>query len=989
MRLQWRRFTFFEKSVAVENVSSRLGQVSCVCAGMRSEALSDSCVFVGDSDGHVTTCAAAEDEQGGAGLEVRHRRRVLRGWAMQMSFASHEGECYLALAGDDTPAPAAPEPDLKPAPAPAGAAAAGADADADPPAPTYALKVFRVGFGSDEGGGSWGALEEVQSVSLPPELRAFDLTALALSAGPDAAVAMGFSDGTVLALSGVDLSGRAPCAGDALWCLKQAGPLPVSSLHFAGAAEDGAPARKLFVVCGEDGLVYRSAVGAKGHESGEDPRAVGGGGIATFAVDGARRSASSVLLDERGCGSGCADINGLTSELVVGRSDGVFFFSTEDRGGAAGFEGEKQWVQCLGGYILVASLESRSQRTGISVYDLHNKFVAFHMLLPLGQRVTRVASTGSTAWVLTSGQQLLRLREKATEAKLELLLRKNLFPIAISLASEASYDPGAIVDIYRKYGDHLYKKCDFEGAMAQYVQTIGHVDTSYVILKFLTTQRIALLTVYLEKMHELGHALAEHTNLLLSCYTKLRDAKKLEAFVNGDGAGLLRLDPASGGAAGEGGAFDVRCAIQMLSDSGYHDYATCLAKRSGAHEEYVKVQLSRADPKHGDALEYMSTLPPALALEFLQKHGRALLRSCAKETTGLLMHLCGSAEAAAHVDAMIPLFADHPEWLRLFLEHVGERVERKPGSLCNPLLELYLARWQRLPGEDAASKEQRRAWSRKIMALLEDPRCEYDADHALVLTQMAKFRPGQLLLLERRRLTELVLQAHADEGDLAAQLKLCRRAGRGRPDLWARALRYAVQATLAGGGAEGRAKSEWEDEDDRWDAVVELLQLCEQQDVLPPLQVLDILAMNPAMPLHIVGPFVERLLAAASGRAEADRLESRELRFAAEEMRAEIEDLRGKPKVFQATKCAASGNPLELPGVHFLCGHSFNLSSLPEGEMECLLCSGDHRKWLEIGRSQLQAASDHEQFFKELEQAHSGRTGFDVVAKYFGHGVIN
>lgn len=38
---------------------------------------------------------------------------------------------------------------------------------------------------------------------------------------------------------------------------------------------------------------------------------------------------------------------------MVGREDGVYFFSPEDRGGAAGFEGKKRHVGCLWNYILV------------------------------------------------------------------------------------------------------------------------------------------------------------------------------------------------------------------------------------------------------------------------------------------------------------------------------------------------------------------------------------------------------------------------------------------------------------------------------------------------------------------------------------------------------------------------------------------------------------------------------------------------------------
>lgn len=47
---------------------------------------------------------------------------------------------------------------------------------------------------------------------------------------------------------------------------------------------------------------------------------------------------------------------------MVGREDGVFFFSCEDRGGAAGFEGKKQHVGCLWNYILVRG------RNGMAIF---------------------------------------------------------------------------------------------------------------------------------------------------------------------------------------------------------------------------------------------------------------------------------------------------------------------------------------------------------------------------------------------------------------------------------------------------------------------------------------------------------------------------------------------------------------------------------------------------------------------------------------------
>ena len=83
------------------------------------------------------------------------------------------------------------------------------------------------------------------------------------------------------------------------------------------------------------------------------------------------------------------------------------------------------------------------------------------------------------------------------------------------------------------YGDHLYDKHDFDGAVRQYSRTIGHVEPSYVIRRFLDAQRMKHLTTYLEALHEKSAATSEHTTLLLNCYTKLKDVKKLDQFIRG------------------------------------------------------------------------------------------------------------------------------------------------------------------------------------------------------------------------------------------------------------------------------------------------------------------------------------------------------------------------------------------------------------------------------------------------------------------------
>eukprot|EP00665_Eupelagonemidae_sp_cell47_P010691 gene10690-1080_t len=87
------------------------------------------------------------------------------------------------------------------------------------------------------------------------------------------------------------------------------------------------------------------------------------------------------------------------------------------------------------------------------------------------------------------------------------------------------------MDIHKKYGDWFYQKPDYKNAVDQYILTIGSLEPSYVIRKFLDAQRIHDLTRYLEALHEKQVANVDHTTLLLNCYTKLKNQEKLDAFI--------------------------------------------------------------------------------------------------------------------------------------------------------------------------------------------------------------------------------------------------------------------------------------------------------------------------------------------------------------------------------------------------------------------------------------------------------------------------
>ena len=323
------------------------------------------------------------------------------------------------------------------------------------------------------------------------------------------------------------------------------------------------------------------------------------------------------VLDEQGCQPGAASYTD-DGELVVGRQEAVYSFSKDGRGATYALEGEKALVMSMRSYLLVVSLDRTSAHT-VTVYDLRNKLIAF--VGNVGTVKLAVVEWGSIVLVGHDGR-LHRLTEKDTLQKLDLLYKRNLYPMAVSLAQTAQLDDGYIVDIQRKYGDHLYSKGDFSGAMTQYLLTVGRLEPSYVIRKFLDSQRIHNLTSYLQALHHKRLANAEHTKLLLNCYTKLQDVARLDEFIQWKDV-----------------PYDVDSAILTLRHGGYHEHALQLARNT--HKHVLCVQILALDlAKCQEALEYMGSLSLAHCCSCLLRHGGMLIKQHPHDVTALLKRVC-------------------------------------------------------------------------------------------------------------------------------------------------------------------------------------------------------------------------------------------------------------------------------------------------------------------------------------------------------------
>ncbi len=115
-------------------------------------------------------------------------------------------------------------------------------------------------------------------------------------------------------------------------------------------------------------------------------------------------------------------------------------------------------------------------------------------------------------------------------------------------------------------------------------------------------QRIHNLTTYLQELHSRGLANADHTTLLLNCYTKTADKARLDHFIKTETSRSNKDAELP---------FDLETAIRVCRQAGFYEHAVYLAKKYGRHEDYLRIQLEDAGD-FADALAYIRQLEPKM-----------------------------------------------------------------------------------------------------------------------------------------------------------------------------------------------------------------------------------------------------------------------------------------------------------------------------------------------------------------------------------------
>ncbi|XP_059608812.1 vacuolar protein sorting-associated protein 11 homolog [Phlebotomus argentipes] len=652
------------------------------------------------------------------------------------------------------------------------------------------------------------------------------------------------------------------------------------------------------------------------------------------------------------------------AHFMVGKDDAVYCYTSEDRASCYALDGQKSILQWFRSNLLTVSKPTKSSMSSqkdsvLTVIDIQNKFIVFTTTI---DAVAAILVEFGTCYVITKAKEVFHLDEKDLQSKLNLLFKKNLYDIAVRIAKSNQYDSEGLAEIFRQYGDHLYGKGDYPGSVEQYVRTIGYLEPSYVIRKFLDSRHIHCLTDYLQQLHQLGHATADHTTLLLNCFTRLDQTTNLREFLSNDANPDL--------------IFDLDVAIKVCRTASV-EHALSLAKRNRKHDFAISI-LTEDMEAFTEALEYISHLSFDDADKSLKKYGYLLMAQCPMEMTALLKKLCTDYNSVQNrrddqlmdshwqidrgsPEDFIHLFGQDTALLVEFLEHLVANVSNCSCLVFNTLIESYLTMWRSNAGAEA-----------RLMEILQKFQDSYDRNHIVILCRLHEFWPGVMLIYEEEQLYHLIVRHHLKNRDYNSLLDTCRRLGSLQSSLWLQA--------LTGLRSDKTAPS---------NLLSQILHVIAQEKLQSPLQVLNCLAVENGPNLSSVREyFMQVFQKECDSFRQEDQLVEKYRRDSVV-LKKHIKSLQEDPIEFRGTICNNCHQPLSIPAIYFLCQHSYHLDCVKgysENDKDCPACHTKNMQILDSLKAQSESRGQHDAFHNLLDRS---AEPFSIVADYFGRGLFN
>ncbi|KAE9549503.1 hypothetical protein FO519_007286 [Halicephalobus sp. NKZ332] len=623
-------------------------------------------------------------------------------------------------------------------------------------------------------------------------------------------------------------------------------------------------------------------------------------GVSSFILDG-NQILKKVTHGTIGTQKNCWYFNQFTNQLVVSHQEMVYFYDANrcmedefDSGRCYALGRGTDKVQLLGmmwyvGVMTKQENKFKNKKTFnvLTLYDVDCRYIA--CMNPVGD--SQLFTVGRAIFALCSDGTLSKFVEKPTALKLEIVLQKQLYDVAISIAKRDK--SGDLSSIHAKYADYLYNRGDFHNAIQQYIETIGSLEASFVIRRFLDGTRAAQLCIYIEALHARNLYNESNTMLLLGAYLKMGNKDKIKHFITNSSKFKN---------------FDVDRAIKLLRASGNFDLASYLAT------EYNRILLIFAILVEdlcdfGEAAKRLHHVSGKQIFEVLDAYGLTLLEHKEKEVVETIERAV--AEEDADLRVLVKLLNGHPEYLRKLYNKANKHVKESL-VMRNAVLEHTLERMRSAQRKDP-----------DFQAHVFDLVGEDNYESALRLGQLHSYPPLVIHVLRNQRRDDELLRYLLRDGEVIDIIQECNKEIIEK--MWIELITFL---------------SKKKDMPEKY--VVELLKKVTATSFVHPLIVTNILSRNPELPISCVKLYLEHWLTDQGTDIKKGLKQIEENVEKVKDLEDQIQIYDEEIQIFQALRCAACDSALQIPAVHFMCKHSYHshcYESYSDQQDGCPACS--------------------------------------------------
>ncbi|ETO07663.1 hypothetical protein RFI_29728 [Reticulomyxa filosa] len=163
------------------------------------------------------------------------------------------------------------------------------------------------------------------------------------------------------------------------------------------------------------------------------------------------------------CNNNNNNYNKIMKELTLlkKKKKTVHQYDYNDPRGLHAFPGEKKMARSFRRYFIIVTSgvggmkQGKENRVEVIIYDHPNKYIAFRRLY---DDLIDIIHEWGSVFILTK-HQLIKLRDKDLQEKLNEFFRSHMYDTAIKLARSEGENEFKIMEYYRDYGDHYYEFC--------------------------------------------------------------------------------------------------------------------------------------------------------------------------------------------------------------------------------------------------------------------------------------------------------------------------------------------------------------------------------------------------------------------------------------------------------------------------------------------------------------------------------------------------